>query len=121
MADVVDDVVATHHQHLREELPALGELVEKVRGVHGDTHPELAEVEGEFDALADLETDHEATAEHFERIADLTDDCAPPDDACPRYRSMLEPLDALERDTHMHVHKENNVLFPIVESALDGR
>lgn len=158
MQDLIDDVVTTHHQYLREELPVLGELVEKVRSVHGDSHPELAEVEREFDdlvaeiqrhideeeddvfpvieklergeeltdnersvldkAFADLEADHETTAAHLERIAELTEEYAVPEDACPSYQSMLERLEALERDTHMHVHKENNVLFPMVESEL---
>jgi regulator of cell morphogenesis and NO signaling len=53
MSALVDDIVTTHHQFLREELPALGELVEKVRNVHGDSHPELAEVEREFEELDD--------------------------------------------------------------------
>lgn len=158
MSELIDDVVTTHHQYLRGELPALGELVGKVRRVHGDNHPELAAVEREFreladevrrhideeeddvfpiieklergaeladderavidEALEDLEADHEATAAHLERIAELTDEYEVPDDACPSYRSMLERLEALERDTHMHVHKENNLLFPTVESRL---
>jgi iron-sulfur cluster repair di-iron protein len=158
MPELVDHVVETHHEHLRDELPALADIVETVNSVHGDAHPELAAVEREFHALADairahiaeeeedvfpvieslargddlteeeravldraladLEADHEETADHLERIADLTDDYAVPDDACPSYRSMLDRLEALEADTHLHVHKENNVLFEAVETRL---
>ncbi len=158
LSDLVDHVVATHHDHLREELPQLEDLVWTVRNAHEEAHPELREVEVEFTALAeemqshtqeeeeelfpvvekldegrplseseretlraelrDLEADHEETAEHLERIADLTDDYAVPDDACPSYRSMLERLETLERDTHMHVRKENNVLFAEVERRI---
>jgi regulator of cell morphogenesis and NO signaling len=35
-----------------------------------------------------------------------------PADACASYRSLYERLAALEADTHEHIHKENNVLFP---------
>jgi regulator of cell morphogenesis and NO signaling len=35
-----------------------------------------------------------------------------PVDACASYRSLYERLVALEVDTHEHIHKENNVLFP---------
>ena len=35
-----------------------------------------------------------------------------PADACASYRSLYERLEALEADTHMHIHKENHVLFP---------
>jgi regulator of cell morphogenesis and NO signaling len=151
LEDLADHVVDVHHDYLREELPKLEDIVGTVADVHGESHPELREVEAEFRELAaemrehideeeaelfpvvgkldrgeDLsaeeverlretirtfEEDHAATADRLERIADLTDDYAVPDDACPSYRSMLERLDHLERDTHMHVHKENNVLF----------
>ena len=37
-----------------------------------------------------------------------------PADACASYRSLYERLAALEADTHLHIHKENNVLFPAV-------
>ena len=35
-----------------------------------------------------------------------------PADGCASYRSLYERLDAVERDTHVHIHKENHVLFP---------
>ena len=42
-----------------------------------------------------------------------------PDDACASYRALYEGLEELEADTHLHVHKENNVLFPAV-GAIGG-
>jgi iron-sulfur cluster repair protein YtfE (RIC family) len=33
-------------------------------------------------------------------------------DGCASYRSLYERLAALELDTHLHIHKENHVLFP---------
>jgi regulator of cell morphogenesis and NO signaling len=39
-------------------------------------------------------------------------DYTPPPDACNSYRALLDRLETLERDTHRHVHDENNVLFP---------
>ena len=43
---------------------------------------------------------------------ELTAGFEPPDDACNTYRVMLDALAQLQRDTHQHVHKENNILFP---------
>lgn len=42
--ELADHIVATHHAYLREELPLLEALAAKVRDVHGERHPELAEV-----------------------------------------------------------------------------
>lgn len=44
VGQLVDHLVETHHRYLREELPAVGALAEKVLGVHGGRHPELQEV-----------------------------------------------------------------------------
>ncbi|UVE52329.1 iron-sulfur cluster repair di-iron protein (plasmid) [Haloferax larsenii] len=157
LSELTDHIVSTHHDRLREELPALEALVHKVANVHGEDHPELEAVEREFVALAEemqthiqeeeddlfpiarkidagesltgdeirtierevegFEDDHEATAERLERLSELTDDYAVPESACASYRSMLDRLAELERDTHLHVHKENNVLFPAVAST----
>jgi regulator of cell morphogenesis and NO signaling len=35
-----------------------------------------------------------------------------PEDACASYRALYARLETLELDTHLHVHKENFVLFP---------
>ena len=38
-----------------------------------------------------------------------------PADGCASYAALFTALEELEADTHLHVHKENNVLFPAVE------
>ncbi|QCB49694.1 iron-sulfur cluster repair di-iron protein [Rhodococcus sp. PAMC28707] len=43
-ADLAHDIVDTHHAYMWEEMPRLQALVEKVHGVHGERHPELARV-----------------------------------------------------------------------------
>lgn len=53
LAALVEHVVTVHHGYLRDELPPLAALVEKVSGRHGDRHPELLEVRSTFEALAD--------------------------------------------------------------------
>jgi regulator of cell morphogenesis and NO signaling len=53
---LVDHLEATHHRYLWDELPRIGSLMTKVVGVHGQRHPELAEIAACFEALrADLE------------------------------------------------------------------
>jgi regulator of cell morphogenesis and NO signaling len=52
-AALVQHILRTHHAYLHEELPALRALADKVDGVHGCRHPELAEVARLVHALAD--------------------------------------------------------------------
>lgn len=59
-----------------------------------------------------MEHDHDEAGNALRRMRELTDGFSPPQGACMTYRAMLELLAALEADTHVHVHKENNILFP---------
>ena len=59
-----------------------------------------------------MEHEHESAGGAMARIRELTGDYTPPDDACTTYRVCLQELKAFEDDLHVHVHLENNILFP---------
>jgi regulator of cell morphogenesis and NO signaling len=151
---LVDHIVATHHRYLWDELPRLTALVEKVAGVHGGRHPELADVARILAALrADLEphltkeeqvlfpmirepagadavpsvhcgslaqpisvmlVEHDRVGDLLGELHSATGGYRTPADGCASFRACYQGLAALEADTHMHVHKENNLLFPAV-------
>lgn len=68
---------------------------------------------GELRAVLDrLEGDHWRTSAALADFRELTDGYAPPEWACNTFRALYDGLARLERDTHRHIHKENNVLFP---------
>lgn len=52
MAGLADHIEEVHHGYLWGELRGLGELVAKVHSVHGDRHPELAQVFRDYVELA---------------------------------------------------------------------
>lgn len=55
-AELLDDIVATHHEFLRREMPPLLDLGRKVRMVHGNHHPELVGIVADAEQLwAELE------------------------------------------------------------------
>lgn len=56
LTQLADHIEATHHAYLREELPRLDFMTEKVNRVHGDKEPRLQRVRDAFVALkAELE------------------------------------------------------------------
>lgn len=139
-------------------MPLLDALADKVLSVHGERHPELAEVRSLVRELrADLEPhlakeervlfpaihelaggrhnfpvarisepirmmlrEHDRAGELLASLRATTTGYAVPDDACASYRSLYERLEALETDTHLHVHKENHTLFPAVLRLAEG-
>jgi regulator of cell morphogenesis and NO signaling len=44
LPELLDHIVATHHEYMKAALPALWEMIGKVVNAHAEGHPELAEV-----------------------------------------------------------------------------
>lgn len=62
--------------------------------------------------IAELETEHDHAGELLRQIREITTDYVLPFDACGTYRLVYKRLEDLEGLTFMHVHLENNILFP---------
>lgn len=71
------------------------------------------------DTIEELRSEHDAVGQLFTQIRELTDGYAVPEDACNSYRAMLTGLQEMEHDLHVHIHKENNILFPAVVELHD--
>lgn len=70
-----------------------------------------------------METEHDQTADQLKKIRSLTNDFQVPSDACPSFIALLEGLALMEKDLHMHIHKENNILHEKIrkkEAALSA-
>jgi regulator of cell morphogenesis and NO signaling len=62
--------------------------------------------------MAVMVDEHESAGEALATMRALTNGYAPPEDACPTFRGLYFGLSELEREMHVHVHLENNILFP---------
>ncbi len=56
--------------------------------------------------------EHENEGERFRLIAEITNQYTPPVDACNTYRVAFSLLEEFQNDLHLHIHLENNILFP---------
>ncbi|HEX5151551.1 MAG TPA: iron-sulfur cluster repair di-iron protein [Parafilimonas sp.] len=59
-----------------------------------------------------MEHEHEAVGKNLEEIRTLSHNYALPEDACASYSLLYRMLDEFEDDLHIHIHLENNILFP---------
>ena len=59
--------------------------------------------------------EHDAVGELLARLRQLTNGYQSPADGCTSYVACFAALAELEVDTHLHIHKENNLLFPMVD------
>ncbi|QXP61025.1 iron-sulfur cluster repair di-iron protein [Olleya sp. HaHaR_3_96] len=62
--------------------------------------------------IAMMMHEHDNEGVRFREIAKLTTDYTPPADACNTYKVTYAMLDEFEKDLHLHIHLENNILFP---------
>ncbi len=151
---LVDHLEATHHRYLWDELPRVTALVDKIVTVHGERHPELADIAACYaEVRADLEphltkeervlfpmirelavstdapsfhcgslrnpisvmlSEHDAVGDLLAKLRRLTSGYTTPADGCATYAACFAAMAEIEVDTHLHIHKENNVLFPLV-------
>jgi regulator of cell morphogenesis and NO signaling len=63
-----------------------------------------------------MEMEHEHAGDALKAMREVTSDYKVPEHACRTYRALFEGLQELEADLHVHIHLENNILFPRVQS-----
>lgn len=57
-------------------------------------------------------TEHELVGNNMDKIRKISNNYELPEDACASYSYLFKTLDEFENDLHIHVHLENNILFP---------
>lgn len=62
--------------------------------------------------IAVMEREHDRAGDLLAELRLVTDSYVPPAWACQTFRALYQGLQDLEAEMHVHVHLENNVLFP---------
>lgn len=99
--------------HLKKEelilFPFVKKMVKATLDGGAVTSPQFGTVEN---PIAMMMEEHDNEGQRFRDIAELTDNYNPPADACNTYKVTYAMLDEFEKDLHLHIHLENNILFP---------
>jgi regulator of cell morphogenesis and NO signaling len=114
LTELADHIEATHHAYLKEELPRLDFMTEKVARVHGDREPRLAQTRQAFLALkAELEP-HMMKEERilFPIIRQLEQASGPLEFHCG---SVANPIRQME-----HEHEQAGNALAILSESTDG-
>jgi regulator of cell morphogenesis and NO signaling len=113
IAATFDEVSAEMTQHMAKEeavlFPYVEEVARSVRRNRAPASPVFGSVEK---PIAVMEGEHELAGLAMARIRELSGGYQPPANACATYVLSFRELEEFERDLHVHVHLENNILFP---------
>jgi regulator of cell morphogenesis and NO signaling len=102
---VVGELSADLTEHMRKEELVLFPVI---RGIeNGGTSPMPLDR-----PIHVMELEHDRAGELLAELRALTAGYAPPGWACATARALYQGLAELEASMHVHVHLENNVLFP---------
>lgn len=71
--------------------------------------PQFGTVENPIKAMM---SEHDVEGERFKKISGLSNNYTIPDDGCNTYHLTYSLLKEFEEDLHLHIHLENNILFP---------
>ncbi|MFN8292152.1 MAG: iron-sulfur cluster repair di-iron protein [Chitinophagales bacterium] len=62
--------------------------------------------------ISTMENEHEIAGNLLREISKISNNYTPPEWACNTFKALYAKLDEFEQDLHIHVHLENNILFP---------
>lgn len=110
---LVQEVIAEFNAHLPEEETVMFPYIKRLVAARNAGQPLPPSPMGRFkDSLDALVKEHVSVGGKLDEINVLTDGYTPPGDACASYTLLFRLLHELENDTHVHIHLENNILFP---------
>ncbi|MCC6815564.1 MAG: iron-sulfur cluster repair di-iron protein [Saprospiraceae bacterium] len=99
--------------HMQKEEMILFPFIRKIaKAVHDHTKvdaPPFGTIENPINMMMH---EHTAEGDRFRKIEELSSNYTPPAEACNTYRVTFALLKEFEQDLHLHIHLENNILFP---------
>lgn len=111
---LVEEVNAELTTHLLKEekvlFPYIKEMVTSAN--NGQPAAHKAHFGTVQNPISMMEMEHEMAGQALQEIRTRSDNFSLPDDACASYSLLYRMLDEFESDLHIHVHLENNILFP---------
>jgi regulator of cell morphogenesis and NO signaling len=113
MAEVFVALRAEMEMHMHKEETILFPFIEEYGFAESQGSPMPPVPFGSIaNPIAMMEREHVSAGGALVEIRALTHDYQLPPYACSTVRALYEGLDALEADLHVHIHLENNILFP---------
>ncbi len=94
--------------HMTTEEEIVFPAIRRIESSGASTRHELAA------PIRAMEDEHDAAGADLARMRSLSHGFAAPADACASFRALLDGLRELDEGMQVHVHKENNILFPRV-------
>ena len=101
---VVENLRADLEPHLLKEEQILFPLIRQLEA-------EGLQLEAAQGPIRVMRSEHDGAGDLLKEMRTLTNVYVVPKDGCQSFQLLYEGLKELEEDTHLHIYKENNILF----------
>ncbi|MBR9979173.1 MAG: iron-sulfur cluster repair di-iron protein [Bacteroidetes bacterium] len=113
IAGVFQQVQMELESHMMKEERILFPYIRQLAAAEREEGPVFSSGFGSVQNPIDMmEQEHDSVGLAFDHMRTLANDFTPPAEACTTYQLFYRELDEFERDLHLHIHLENNVLHP---------
>ena len=110
---LVEEINTELTAHMLKEEKILFPYIKELVATKRDTQPLHAAHFGTVQKPINMmEMEHELVGKNLAHIRELSNNYLLPEDACASYILLYRMLDEFEEDLHLHIHLENNILFP---------
>ena len=111
--DLFTEVANELTQHLKKEelilFPFISKMEKASKMNENISRPHFGTVGNPITMMKD---EHETAGDILKEIKQLSNDYNAPEHACNTYLALYHKLEEFENDLHLHIHLENNILFP---------
>lgn len=110
--DLADEMLCELKIHMKKEETILFPYIKKLEAsmINGEKIPKA--FESIKQPVSVMEHDHDIVAELSNEIRAITNNYILPANACNSFALLYQKMEEFENDLHMHIHLENNILFP---------
>ncbi len=113
IAELFNGIAADLTMHMQKEENILFPYIKALAEASRTGSPRPVSFFGSIEnPIRMMEAEHADAGNEMEQIRMLSNEFTPPAEACTTFRVSYQELYAFERDLHLHVHLENNILFP---------
>lgn len=95
--------------HMQKEETILFPFVRRLATEKHPSRPAFGTVENPINLMMH---EHTVEGDRLAKISELSSQYTPPADGCTTYRVAFAMLKEFEEDLHLHIHLENNIMFP---------
>lgn len=104
--------------HMEKEEKILFPYIKHIDDSNFENIPPFGKIETPISVMI---REHEEAGEGIEKLKELTNNFTPPENACATFKTTYAEFEEFYKDLKVHIHLENNILFPAAIKAEEGK